>query len=47
MAPMFGRVLAGFEVPPADTAAFEEALEGLGYPYQREAKNAAYELFLG
>ena len=43
----FGRVLAGFEVPPDDTLPFEEFLEGLGYPYQREAQNAAYEMFLG
>jgi threonine dehydratase len=43
----FGRVLAGFEVPADETAAFEAFLEGLGYPYQREAHNAAYEMFLG
>ena len=43
----FGRVLAGFEVPDAETAAFEAFLEGLGYPYSREADNAAYEMFLG
>jgi hypothetical protein len=27
--------------------AFEGFLEGLGYPYRREAQNAAYEMFLG
>jgi threonine dehydratase len=43
----FGRVLAGFEVPPEETVAFEGFLEGLGYPYRREAGNAAYEMFLG
>jgi threonine dehydratase len=42
----FGRVLAGFEVPSSDTAAFETFLEGLGYRYQLEARNAAYDLFL-
>jgi threonine dehydratase len=42
----FGRVLAGFEVPPDDTEAFEQFLKGLGYPYHREAHNAAYEMFL-
>jgi threonine dehydratase len=42
----FGRVLAGFEVPDADAAAFEAFLEELGYRYQRERDNAAYELFL-
>jgi threonine dehydratase len=43
----FGRVLAGFEVPAADTAGFEAFLEGLGYRYQREDDNAAYGMFLG
>jgi threonine dehydratase len=43
----FGRVLAGFEVPPADELAFEAFLSALGYPYQREQGNAAYALFLG
>ncbi len=42
----FGRVLAGFEVPPADRDAFASFLEGLGYRYQRERQNAAYDLFL-
>ena len=42
----FGRVLAGFEVPPAEMPAFEAFLEGLGYPYQVERDNAAYDLFL-
>jgi threonine dehydratase len=42
----FGRVLAGFEVPSSDMAAFETFLEGLGYRYQREERNTAYELFL-
>jgi threonine dehydratase len=43
----FGRVLAAFEVPPGEQEAFEEFLQGLGYRYQREANNAAYEMFLG
>ena len=42
----FGRVLAGFEVPDADMARFEGFLETLGYRYQREDGNAAYQLFL-
>jgi threonine dehydratase len=42
----FGRVLAGFEVPPQDMAAFEGFLESLGYRYQREYDNGAYTLFL-
>ena len=43
----FGRVLTGFEVPPADAQAFAAFLEGLGYRYQSEDRNAAYEMFLG
>jgi threonine dehydratase len=43
----FGRVLAAFEVPAAEQGGFEGFLEGLGYLYQREANNAAYEMFLG
>ena len=42
----FGRVLVGFEVPPADDAAFQSFLDGLGYRYQREHDNSAYDLFL-
>jgi threonine dehydratase len=42
----FGRVLAGFEVPAADEAAFERFLVGLGYHYEREGGNPAYEMFL-
>jgi threonine dehydratase len=43
----FGRVLAGFEVPDGETGGFEEFLDRLGYRYQREHTNVAYELFLG
>ena len=43
----FGRVLAGFEVPAAEMPAFETFLQGLGYRYQRERDNAAYQMFLG
>ncbi len=42
----FGRVLAGFEVPNHDMPAFMTFLDGLGYPYEHERDNAAYELFL-
>ncbi len=43
----FGRVLAGFEVPEKDIPAFEAFLDALGYRYQRESENVAYDLFLG
>lgn len=42
----FGRVLAGFEVPKQDAAAFGLFLDGLGYPFHRESGNLAYEMFL-
>jgi threonine dehydratase len=43
----FGRVLAGFEVPPAEMTAFEGFLDELGYVYKRERDNPAYGMFLG
>jgi len=43
----FGRVLAGFEVPARDIPDFEAFLDALGYRYQRELDNVAYDLFLG
>jgi threonine dehydratase len=42
----FGRVLAGFEVPAADAERFDGFLGAMGYRYQHERANAAYELFL-
>jgi threonine dehydratase len=42
----FGRVLAGFEVPDEEMTAFASFLDGLGYRYQREESNPAYDLFL-
>ena len=43
----FGRVLAGFEVPPSDLPAFADFLRSLGYPHTAEQENPAYRLFLG
>jgi len=42
----FGRVLAGFEVPENEMRDFESFLDTLGYRYQRECSNSAYDLFL-
>jgi hypothetical protein len=39
-------VLAGFEVPEEEVPRFEQFLADLGYRYQREDGNTAYELFL-
>jgi threonine dehydratase len=42
----FGRVLAGFEVPDGEHAAFEDFLEALGYTYELDEENEAYRRFL-
>ncbi|QNN57962.1 threonine ammonia-lyase, biosynthetic [Diaphorobacter ruginosibacter] len=42
----YGRILVGMQVPPEDTAAFDQFLETLGYPYVEETLNPAYRLFL-
>jgi threonine dehydratase len=42
----FGRVLAGFEVPDEDYAAFEGFLRALGYRYEIDPENDAYRRFL-
>ncbi|MBX8467127.1 threonine ammonia-lyase, biosynthetic, partial [Deinococcus sp. RIT780] len=41
-----GRVLAGFQVPPGDGAAFAAFLAGVGYPAVDMTANPAYRLFL-
>ena len=43
----FGRVLAAFEVPDHDRAAFDAFLVALGYRYQLDEHNDAYRRFLG
>ena len=42
----YGRVLVGMQVPAADRAAFDAFLSELGYRYEEETNNPAYELFL-
>jgi threonine dehydratase len=42
----FGRVLVGIQVPESDKVAFGEFLGQLGYVYQEETDNPAYQLFL-
>ena len=42
----FGRVLAGFEVPDDERAAFHAFLEALGYHYTLDPDGCAFELFL-
>jgi threonine dehydratase len=43
----YGRILAGIQVPPAETGDFERFLKKLGYPWVEETGNPAYQLFLG
>ena len=43
----FGRVLAAFEVPDAELEAFNEFLAQVGYRYELQHDNPAYEMFLG
>ena len=43
----YGRVLAGIDVPPADTADFLDHLNVLHYSYSDETNNPAYRIFLG
>lgn len=42
----FTRVLVGFELPEFDNFAFQQFLNELGYIYQEETLNPAYQLFL-
>lgn len=42
----YGRVLVGIDVPQSDYAAFDEFLDNLGYAYDEQTDNAAYQLFL-
>ena len=41
-----GKVLAGFQVPKDERAAFAQALEEIGYPCVDETANPAYKYFL-
>ena len=42
----YGRVLAGIQVPEAESEAFTDHLQQLGYVYSEETDNPAYTLFL-
>ena len=43
----YGRVLAGIDVPPADTSEFHDHLNVLHYSYSEETNNPVYRIFLG
>lgn len=42
----YGRVLVGVQVAEKESVEFENFLESLGYRYQKETTNPAYQLFL-
>ena len=42
----YGRILAGIDVAPDETAELESHLEALGYPHWEESDNPAYSMFL-
>ncbi len=42
----YGRILAGIQVPPEETAELESHLSKLGYAYWEESINPAYAMFL-
>jgi len=42
----FGRVLVGIQVPQSDREELDQLLEKLGYDYQEETNNPAYQHFL-
>jgi len=41
-----GKVLAGIQVPPSDSSAFDAFLNNLGYPYVEETENDVYKRYL-
>jgi threonine dehydratase len=41
-----GKVFVGIQVPPGDTAQFDEYLVRLGYQYEEETDNVVYKSFL-
>jgi threonine dehydratase len=43
----YGRVLAGVQVPPAESDVFAQHLNELQYVYTEETENPAYRMFLG
>ena len=43
----YGRVLAGIDVPPSDTADFLDHLNVLHFSYSDETNNPVYRIFLG
>jgi threonine dehydratase len=42
-----GRVLVGLQVPKSERPQVKQFLNELGYPYQDETDNKAYQFFLG
>lgn len=43
----FGKVLIGLQMPKSERKAFRQTLDELGFVYQEETDNPAYQLFVG
>jgi threonine dehydratase len=43
----YGRVLIGLQVPDEEAVRLQEFLADVGYPYNEETDNPAYQMFLG
>ncbi|MCF6204148.1 MAG: threonine ammonia-lyase, biosynthetic [Methylococcaceae bacterium] len=43
----FGKVLLGVQMPQSEKRDFQQGLDELGFEYQEETKNPAYNIFLG
>lgn len=43
----FGKVLLGVQMPQSEKRDFQQSLNELGFEYQEETKNPAYNIFLG
>lgn len=43
----FGKVLIGLQIPKSEKKAFQKCLDNLGFVYQEETTNPAYQLFAG
>jgi threonine dehydratase len=43
----FGKVLIGLQMPKSEKKAFRQCLDTLGFVYQEQSINPAYQLFAG
>ncbi len=43
----FGKVLIGLQIPKSEKKVFQQCLDNLGFVYQEETTNRAYQIFAG